>query len=215
MKMLSRGLQIFVIVGAVLFAAAQSASAAFTWYNWAGPSQSVGSLIENPPALFLQPGQDIVSAQYAADADYRFFRMDLKGTPSAGGNNYAPLYQFMISSTSGFRDLNTYSIPIPTPVPSLILASGVTPTSATTEWYFRNDNSTPNVLEWAIKKTDLPDTFAWQAFSWNTASVGGPITGLFDLTAAAVVTPIPSAALLLGTGLIGLIGLKRRSRRQA
>lgn len=199
-----------LVLFAVLFLAtlSQPAAAAFSWFDWTtGSPQSVGSLIENPPVLTLQTGQDIVSAFYAADADYRFFRMDLKGAPGTGtgSNGFAPLYSILIG---GSGSLNTFALSNPFPPPSLILASGGS--AGLGAIFARQTGAT---LEWAVERDKLPDTFSWYGLTANLS--GGAVSGIFDITAPALVTPIPSAALLLGTGIVGLVGLRRRSFRKA
>ena len=152
-------------------------------------------------------GRDIDAAYYAFDADYRFFRLDLKGAPEMGSNNYAPLYQFAIGTPGGTGYLNTLAMPISFPPPTtLSFFSGAAPPSMFSEFHFRF--KTPSVLEWAVKKEDLPDYFAWYALTGDLS--GGSISGIFDMTAPALATPIPSAAWLLGSGVIALIGLRRR-----
>jgi hypothetical protein len=184
----------------------QPAGAAFTWYDWTlGPSQIVGSLLENPPVLTLQAGQDIASARYAADADYRFFRMDLKGAPDTGSNGFAPLYSILIG---GSGSLNTRAESNPFPPPSLVFPTFYSAGLGTV--FARQTGAT---LEWAVERNKLPDTFSWYALTANLS--GGAISGIFDITTSAVVTPIPSAALLLATGIVGLIGLKRKSLPKA
>ena len=64
-------------------------------------------------------------------------------------------------------------------------------------------------LDWAIPQDQLPDNFTWLAATFQKGS------WILLNSTVAVATPIPSAALLLGTGLIGLVGLRRRSVRKA
>jgi hypothetical protein len=204
MKSLVRGTSALFFALAILFATTQPAAAAFTWHTWTGSDQMVGSLINNPPTS-IEPGRDITAAFYAANADYRYFRMDLKGAPDTGANNYAPLYSILIGGSSS---LNTIALSNPFPPPSLLLFSGGPP--ALGEVFSRQTGAT---LEWAIERSKLPETFSWYGLTANLGA--GGISGIFDITNSAVVTPIPSAALLLGTGLIGLVGLRRRSARKA
>lgn len=192
-----------MVFGAAQVGNVPNAEAALVWYDWsAGPSQMVGSLIDG-----IDLGRDIDAAYYAFDADYRFFRLDLKGAPEMGSNNYAPLYQFAIGTPGGTGYLNTLAMPISFPPPTtLSFFSGAAPPSMFSEFHFRF--KTPSVLEWAVKKEDLPDYFAWYALTGDLS--GGSISGIFDMTAPALATPIPSAAWLLGSGVIALIGLRRR-----
>jgi hypothetical protein len=198
-----------LVLFAVLFLATLSQPAAAAYlYDWdTGPSQIVNSLIENPPALTLKPGQDITHAYYAADPSYRYFRMDLKGIPDTGSNGYAPLYSIQ---TSVGGTINTFAFPFPPP--SLMFASGTTGLGPVFGQQIEQPGDT-FTLEWRIARDKLPDTFAWYGLTGTHNN--GALSGIFDITAPAVVTPIPSAALLLGTGIVGLIGLRRRSFRKA
>lgn len=191
-----------LVFGVAQIGIVPNAEAALTWYDWStGPSQMVGSLIDG-----IDLGRDIDAAYYAFDADYRFFRLDLKGAPETGPNNFAPLYQFAISTPSETGYLNTFALTNPIPPPSLLFASAAAPPSMFSEFHFRF--KTPSVLEWAVKKEDLPDVFAWYALTADLS--GGSISGIFDMTAPALATPIPSAAWLLGSGVVALIGIRRR-----
>ena len=202
MKTYIKGALVFLFAGTILLATMQPAGAAFSWYAWGAGDQTVGSLISNPPVLTLQKGQDITAAYYAANADYRYFRMDLKGAPDTGSNGYAPLYRIQVS---GDGSISTFAFPFPPP--SLLFASG---TAGLGPVFARQTGGT---LEWAIERAKLPETFSWYALTGT--HIDGGLSGIFDITNTAVVTPIPSAALLLGTGLIGLVGLRRRSSRKA
>jgi hypothetical protein len=200
MKSLVRGTSALFFVAAILIATSQPAAALtpFTWHTWVPSDQTVGSLMA--PA---EAGRDITAAYFAADGDYSYFRMDLKGAP--GAVSYAPLYSILIDGSSS---LNTFAMsnPIPPFLPPLIFASGGSPSLFSSQ-------QTGKILEWAVKRSDLPGTFSWYGLSGNYDGSG--LSDIFDITHSAVATPIPSAALLLGTGLVGLVGLRRRSARKA
>ena len=200
MKSLVRGTSALFFAVAILIATTQPAAALapFSWHTWGPGDQMVGSLLA--PA---EAGRDITAAYFAADADYGFFRMDLRDAPNTGSNGYAPLYSILIGGSSS---LNTFPMSNPFPPPSLLFASGGSPGLFSSQ-------QTGKVLEWAVKRSDLPGTFSWYGLSGNYN--GSTLTGIFDITTSAVATPIPSAALLLATGIVGLIGLKRKSLPKA
>jgi hypothetical protein len=62
-----------------------------------------------------------------------------------------------------------------------------------------------NTLEWRVNTGSI--TSSSQFYGATSRLTDGYV---FDTTAPAAVTPIPAAAWLLGSGLIGLIGIKRK-----
>ena len=71
-------------------------------------------------------------------------------------------------------------------------------------------------LEWKMKDGDnefhIGNIFTWWA---GTMLPGvGDAKETYDLTSGTVATPIPGAAWLLGSGVIGFIGLKRRTNNR-
>jgi len=218
MKPLVKGTLVFLLAGTILFAATHPAAAAFSWYDWTGGYQ----VVHDSRNLPLTNGQDIRNAFYAVDDGYRYFRMELYGKPNQGANGYANLYGFFIQ-TASVNNYPEFSTPLGSNVESYLatsvkpkLGGGLkfTPDSGTfsggTEYAFdlkyeRNGK----YLDWAIPKDQLPDNFTWLAATFQKGS-----WTLLNATAP-VATPIPSAALLLGTGVVGLIGLRRRSAGKA
>lgn len=218
MKSLVRGTSALFFAAAILFATTQPAAAAFSWYDWTGGYQ----VVHDPRDLSLDKGQDIRNAFYAVDDGYKYFRMELYGAPNQGANGYANLYGFFIQSGNGDK-FPDFSTPLVFNVDSYLgtgvkpkLGGGLkfTPDSGTFSGgeeyafdlkYERNGK----YLDWAIPQDQLPDNFTWLAATLQKGS-----WVVLNQTAS-VVTPIPSAALLLGTGIVGLIGLRRRSYRKA
>ena len=68
------------------------------------------------------------------------------------------------------------------------------------------------ILEW---RYDDSNGYVGSNFTWMAANVGPDGNYFNDVTAAtSSVVPIPSAVWLLGSGIIGLVGLKRRQAKQ-
>ena len=218
MKPLVKGTLVLLFAATILFNATHPAAAAFSWYDWTGGYQ----VVHDPRDLSLTKGQDIRNAFYAVNDGFKYFRMELYGKPNQGANGFANLYGFFIQSGNGNK-FPEFTSPLGFNVDSYLdvgvkpkLGGGLkyTPDSGTfsggTEYAFdlkyeRNGK----YLDWAIPKDQLPDNFTWLAAtlkkgSWVVLNATAPVA-----------TPIPSAALLLGTGVIGLIGLRRRSAGKA
>ena len=175
---------------AVLFMAIASQPAfAYLYTSWGAPT------ISDPGFDAGAGAKDITGVWYAKDTSFHYFRMDV--TEPIWNLDHANLYSIILSTSP--NALTAYT------------SDGIT---------FAASPASPNFefsdgkrLEWKIPRTDLADVFQ---FSGSTISFfAGPPFVQFHDTTATVATPIPSAALLLGTGLIGLVGLRRRSFRQA
>jgi hypothetical protein len=222
MKSLVRGTSALFFAAAILFASTQPAAAAFSWYDWTGGKQ----VVHDSRDLSLGKGQDIRNAFYAVDDGYRYFRMELYGKPNQGANSYANLYGFFIQKGEGNKYNNDpgFSTPLGFDVDTYLgtyvkpkLGGGLkfTPDGGTyigdTEYAFSQLKYERNgkYLDWAIPEGDLPDNFTWLAATLQKGS------WIVLNSTAPVVTPIPSAALLLATGIVGLIGLKRKSLPKA
>jgi hypothetical protein len=92
-------------------------------------------------------------------------------------------------------------------------------------WEIVNETSLPYSLDDGSFTRDSGSAAAILANAWladlNAGAIGWtPATGLLALTSSTVQdmlvqTPIPAAAWLLGSGLLGLFGISRRRQRKA
>jgi hypothetical protein len=176
-------------------------------------------------ASYLGVGQDIRNAFYAVNDGYKYFRMELYGSPNQDANGYASIYGFFINSGNGWN-FPLYLDPLVVPTVDSFLNATVTPTLSGNLQFLPDGRTFNNLLgivafddlrfdrngkylDWAIPQNQLPDNFTWLAATLHSST----LTVLAKT--AAVAPPIPSAALLLGTGIIGLVGLRRRGFRKA
>ena len=183
-------------------------------------------------------GRDIVAAWQAYNNGYLYFRIDLQSAPSGTiPPGYASTYGIYIDSRDGGAQSNYRYVPGavtgigPLSGIDFIVSSEVNPVNSwqlvwnkalqvweTNEFIggnnltFRHTENGGTTLEWRIKdgegENHIGNSFTW----WAGTMLPGEGTAkeTYDLTRATV-TPIPSAAWLLGSGIIGLIGLKRRA----
>ncbi len=206
-----------------LFATLQPASAcytpAFSWYDWTGGYQLVRDSRDVP----LADGQDIRNAFYAVDSGYRYFRIELYGSPGRGAGGYADLYGFFLD-TGNEENFTAFTNPLGFGVGSYVdvsvtprLGGGLkfTPGGGTIvggkEYAFslRYDRN-GKYIDWAIPLGELADGFTWHAAAFSK-DLGGQLT-LLDRTADAGI-PIPGTAWLFGSGIAGLVAMKRRKDR--
>jgi hypothetical protein len=206
MKMDSRSFMISAFLGLLLFLAhlafAPSASALLysDWgfrpvYNDTDPPGNAGS-----------SERDIVKTQWAYNAGYYYFLMEISGTakknnyygfyfdldrnPSTGGSPFTELPGIELYFRSGINQSNVWE--------TKLVGNPGEDITLTRE----NGDKT---LEWKVNADYFSSQFNW----WAATSTPGTIK---DYTAP-VATPIPNAAWLFGTGVIALIGLRRRRSR--
>ena len=105
-------------------------------------------------------------------------------------HNFFPRYQNGAPASSGSGtvhriDLDRSALPTDHPAPN---------------WFRRQDKG--KTLEWKAGRTDF-----WGATCGSAWTKSGGHTGISS-------TPIPATAWLLGTGIVGLIGIRRRNQKR-
>jgi hypothetical protein len=195
-----------------LFLAASPASAAFT-FDWTSPG--VISLddadIYPPGPVPMNGGQDITKVWWGWAGNVHYFRMDLAQAPNgsafadkygihmdfmsgSGNAGYFGVDTLLLSSFDGSSytpSMNVWDGAAYAPVPGMVLPF--------TGFDFQASGTT---LEWKIFGDQ--NIFTW----WGVTEKGFNFT---DISSQVVTTPIPSAAWLLGSGVVALIGLRRRN----
>jgi len=154
-------------------------------------------------------GSPITDVQVTKNASTYDFVMNLTG-PAVAGNTYsiylsptpsvfdeylqdvsaAATQQKSLSVIFGFTDW-TYTSSGWEPATVPLISSGLSPDKKT--------------LSWQVAQSDV----LFQAF-WFAGQVTNPATGSDLGKTDVAATPIPSAAWLLGSGILGLVGLRRR-----
>ena len=180
-----------------------------TWNSWTNGTSSTAPNAQN--IEYVRAGTDSVSNQYV-------FQMNLIDLPSystpsdnltlygiylgaptlsvptvgstypAGFSSSAEMFYMVWGPTGAY-----YNLPRGSAIPATFSISDA--------------NST---LEWRINTSSITSG-NWFYGATSRLSDGYVI----DTTAAAAVTPIPAAAWLLGSGIIGLIAIKRRNQRHS
>jgi hypothetical protein len=164
-------------------------------------------LDEDPPGVPGSNGRNIVSTQWAYSTNY-FFKMDLAGAPAnlslfgfyfdkdqdsaTGGSKFGLTGIDMYFAGPAYGPQTLYKwTDLPGDSDTFLPAGSVTRTVE------------GNVMEWRIGPQNFSGNFQWWAATTNS------LGQMKDLTAS-VTTPIPNAAWLLGSGILALIGLRRR-----
>ena len=201
MKSLVRGTSALFFVAAILLATTQPASALL--YGGSYGAALVGDDLGDSKSLVnASGGTDIAALYFANNGGFHYFRMDLNGAATlADSANY---YNLIINSStsSNINGLTAVGIPIAIPFTLVNISPGVS-------GFQFSDGKT---LEWKIPETQLVGAFSISGLTFSTAS-----PYILDDTKSGVVSvvPIPSAVWLIGSGLLGLVGLKRKSLPRA
>ena len=160
--------------------------------GYGGPSWL--STITDTPGDVSTAANDIVAAYQGYDVTNYYFQVKMT---RMNGGQHADYFVLHIGSLSFTA---TYGSPF-SQNPAL-----------TANDAFATSTGTPGYLEWKFNAADHP-TIGPGSTWYVEAFTGG---SLVDTAGnASVATPIPNAAWLLGSGIIGLIGLRRRRARKA
>jgi hypothetical protein len=181
-----------VVFLAVLLATLSQPAFALLYSSWGAPivTDATGDSLATPN----NGGTDISKLYYANADGFHYFRMDING--SITSIDHATYYQFIFNSGNS-ANINGVS--------AIWVGSGL---MSSTPDFSRTDST----LEWKIPQEQLLGSFS---LSGATISIlDFPFIRLDDTTPSAA-APIPNAAWLLGSGLLGLVGLKRRNDRKS
>lgn len=227
---MGRSLAKFVLLVVVLFplALAVPASAAY-FYNW-DTAQKFTDPVNDAPYT-PTPGQNVIAAWHAFDGTYHYFRLDLLSAPAyTVPPGYANTYGLFIDSKGGGAPNSDRFVPgaltgIDYIVGTELEFEGIR--HSRLDWdktlqrwrgdeFQESDNlrfhATENggsTLEWRVKEAGnflIGSSFTW----WAASMLPGNESGVGKQTYDVMATPIPNAAWLLGSGVLALIGLKRR-----
>jgi len=221
---------------ALLLASAVPASAAY-FYDWSAAQQFTDSLNDAPYSP--TPGQNITDAWHAFNGTYHYFRIDLAHAPEylfpPPGAGAANTYGLFIDSKAGGAPNSDRFVPGTLSGIDYIVSTELEFEGRRhnrLDWdkellrwkgdeFKDSDNlrfqATENggkALEWRVREGGnfvIGSSFTW----WAASMLPGDCYGSGKLTYDVMAPPSPNAAWLLGSGLIGLIGLKRRKRKTA
>jgi hypothetical protein len=181
------------LAACLLFLPSVAGAALIYTGNWAGsytdPQDQSGDLA----------GMDIKTISYASDGAYYYFQMEMYGD-SVGGADYYGIYinNGALPTGRNWYTNSTYYVGF--------IGDDWTTTETSGSVVIADKGQDGNILQWKVQITGLASAFSW----WGVTQKDD---GIHDVDIA--VTPIPATAMLLGSGLVGLVGLRRRSRTQA
>jgi hypothetical protein len=217
----------------VAFLFSSSPASAAPYYKWDTAqkfTETVETLPDNPT-----PGQDIVAAWHAFDGTYHYFRIDLLSAPAyKNPPGYANTYGLFIDSKAGGAPTSDGFVPGTLAGIDYIVGTELEFEGRRhnrLDWdpeylrwkgdefqdsdhlRFQATENGHKTLEWRVKEGGdfvIGNSFTW----WAASMLPGDCDGSGKQTYDVMATPIPNAAWLLGSGIIGLIGLKRRTNKR-
>ena len=214
---------------AISMSFAAGAQAGFL-YNWdVTPTQT------DPVDNSLPGGRDISPGVWVAqDADYYYFRMDLRETPTAAGNNYSGLYGIYIDALEGEGAGGGDTDYLPTGLSGIdfILDSHFN-NSGTGGWeddHFhygwngagfqigsvyaaQQTENAGKTAEWQIERSLIGDEFSFWAATHDVGSSAPTYDFVPDPNSPGIPVPEPSTLVLLCMGAFGFVLNNRRKRK--
>lgn len=201
-----------VVATLALSATWSDAAQSYLYSGWSNVT-SINDVNENglPQQLNIQ------KIYYARDDQYHYFRMDLEKVPQVGNTD---IYSFYFDAAPGGANGPTNASPyIPSGLTGIDHVIGATTQGGSFfkeyqsgTWTSLNSGEYKQsglTLEWKTSLGDLPLNFS----SWGVSVRTNNLWGNYDIAGPLTATPIPASAWLFASGIIGLVGLKRKSRK--
>jgi len=188
-----------ILIALLLGFAVTPAFASLTVFDWTQDVQVVSNgttVAYGVQGTTPSPGADINRIEMTTSNNQYIFSMYLNGTP--GVSNLGTIYGIYLGTT--------------TPVTDYSVESMLAQSRKGTLYYTYLEDSVPlagfsrpdsKTLQWKVDVTDIPEGSLY-------------LTGATTAACACCdppTTPIPAAAWLLGSGIVGLIGIGRRSQK--